>query len=223
MVALRIELSTTRLSAVSGPPALDYRFQSGTPESNRNPPAPKAGVLPSAPLPVCQSERPDLNRRSPGPRPGAMPGFATFCCQRLVRESNPPRRLERAREPQWLGLSLPKKKRRGEERRRTCSTETYLCESALVQNSLLAPCNFAGVSSQGGVTGGIGEDAVSKGPGRETSGDSRYGRPSTPSTALSQKRWGSYLMILSLPAMRLSATNHGRCCLRPPGEKGPRP
>ena len=71
--------------------------KSGTPESNRNPPAPKAGVLPSAPLPAClQSERPDLNRRSPGPRPGAMPGFATFCCQRLVRESNPPRRLERA-------------------------------------------------------------------------------------------------------------------------------
>jgi len=35
-----------------------------------------------------------------------------------------------------------------------------------VQNSLLAPCNFAGVSSQGGVTGGTGEDAVSKGPGR---------------------------------------------------------
>jgi len=130
---------------------------------------------------------------------------------------------ERAREPQWLGLSIPKKKRRGEERRRTCSTETYLCESALVQNSLLAPCNFAGVSSQGGVTGGTGEDAVSKGPGRETSGDSSFGRPGTPSTALSQKRWGSYLMILSLPAMRLSATNHGRCCLRPPGENGPRP
>ena len=30
------------------------------------------GVLPSAPLPDCQSERPDLNRRSPGPRPGAI-------------------------------------------------------------------------------------------------------------------------------------------------------
>ena len=29
VVALRIELSTTRLSAVSGPPALDYRFQVG--------------------------------------------------------------------------------------------------------------------------------------------------------------------------------------------------
>jgi len=139
-----------------------------------------------------------------------------ICCVRLFRPF-------RAREPQWLGLSLPKKKRRGEERRPTCNTETYLCESALVQNSLLAPCNFAGVSSQGGVTGGTGEDTVSKGPGRETSGDSSFGRPGTPSTALSQKRWGSYLMILSLPAMRLSATNHGRCCLRPPGENGPRP
>ena len=101
MVALRIELSTTRLSAVSGRPALDYRFQSGTPESNRprrmpqtanTAPAPKAGVLPSAPLPVClQSERPDLNRRSPGPRPGAIPGFATFC------------RGLRAPRSQWVG------------------------------------------------------------------------------------------------------------------------
>ena len=80
VVALRIELSTTRLSAVSGPPALDYRFQSGTPESNRprrmpqtanTAPAPEAGVLPSAPLPVClQSERPALNR---GHRPARMP------------------------------------------------------------------------------------------------------------------------------------------------------
>ena len=65
VVALRIELSTTRVSAVSGPPALDYRSKSGTPESNREPPAPEAGVLPSAPLPVClfQSERPRPIRR----------------------------------------------------------------------------------------------------------------------------------------------------------------
>ena len=70
VVALRIELSATRLSAGYGQPALDYRvplgiavtrslrttirpIKSGTPESNRNPPAPKAGVLPSAPLPDC--------------------------------------------------------------------------------------------------------------------------------------------------------------------------
>ena len=67
-------------------------LKSGTSESNRDPPAPKAGVLPSAPLPVClQSERPDLNRRSPGPRPGAIPGFATFC------------RQPRALRSQWVG------------------------------------------------------------------------------------------------------------------------
>ena len=85
VVVLRIELSTTRLSAVSGPPALDYHAKSGTPESNRNPPAPKAGVLPSAPLPVCfQSERPRPIRhpcrsvpepaisRSPGPQAGTL-------------------------------------------------------------------------------------------------------------------------------------------------------
>ena len=47
-------------------------FKSGNSESNRDPPAPKAGVLPSAPLPDCQSERQDLNLRSPGPRPGAI-------------------------------------------------------------------------------------------------------------------------------------------------------
>lgn len=103
VVVPRIELGATRLSAVSGPPALDYRFQSGTPESNREPPAPKAGVLPAAPLPGCvQSERPDLNRRSPGPRPGAIPGFATFCrrprglrSQWVGRCSNPRLRLFR--------------------------------------------------------------------------------------------------------------------------------
>ena len=95
------------------------------------------------------------------------------------------------REPQWLGLSLPKKKRRGEEGRATCSTETYLCGSAPVQNSLLAPRHFAGVSSQGGATGGSGEGTVTKGPGRETPGDSSFGRRGAPSTALSRKRRGS--------------------------------
>ena len=68
VVALGIELSTARLSAEHGQPALDYRIESGTPESNPgldeqrwSPPAPEAGVLPSAPLPDIQSERQDLN------------------------------------------------------------------------------------------------------------------------------------------------------------------
>ena len=60
-----------------------------------------------------------------------------------------------------------------------------------MQNSLLAPRNFAGVSSQGGATGGSGEGTVTKGPGRETPGDSSFGRRGTPSTALSRKRRGS--------------------------------
>lgn len=65
VVDLRIELSATRLSAVYGQPALDYHlFKSGTlgsnppeaePETGSPPPAPKAGVLPSAPLPDCCS------------------------------------------------------------------------------------------------------------------------------------------------------------------------
>ena len=52
VVALRIELSAARLSAEHGQPALDDLFvESGTSGSNRKPPAPKAGVLPTAPLP----------------------------------------------------------------------------------------------------------------------------------------------------------------------------
>jgi hypothetical protein len=79
VVALRIELSVTALSGPSGQPVLDYLVQSGASESNRNPPAPKAGVLPSAPPPDFQSERSESNRRSLGPQPSAIPSFATFC------------------------------------------------------------------------------------------------------------------------------------------------
>ena len=51
VVAPRIELSTTRVSGGFGRPALDYHVKkSDTSESNRDPPAPKAGVLPSAPV-----------------------------------------------------------------------------------------------------------------------------------------------------------------------------
>ena len=72
VVALRIELSAARLSAEHGQPALDDLFvESGTSGSNRKPPAPKAGVLPSAPLP-------------------------DVFCQQPVWESNPSLRLERA-------------------------------------------------------------------------------------------------------------------------------
>ena len=50
--------------------------KSGTSGSNRKPPGPKPGVLPTAPLPdvvlFVQSERSDLNRRSPVPRTGAI-------------------------------------------------------------------------------------------------------------------------------------------------------
>ena len=77
VVALRIELSAARLSAEHGQPALDDLLgESGTSGSNRKPPGPKPGVLPTAPLPdvvvFIQSERSDLNRRSPVPRTGAI-------------------------------------------------------------------------------------------------------------------------------------------------------
>lgn len=52
VVALRIERSAARLSDACERPALDYRsIKSGASESNRELPAPKAGVLPSAPPP----------------------------------------------------------------------------------------------------------------------------------------------------------------------------
>ena len=58
----------SRIQATS----LRLPIQSGTSESNREPPAPKAGVLPSAPLPDLKSERQDLNLRSLGPQPSAI-------------------------------------------------------------------------------------------------------------------------------------------------------
>ena len=59
----------SRIQATS----LRLPIQSGISESNREPPAPKAGVLPSAPLPECfQSERQELNLRSLGPQPSAI-------------------------------------------------------------------------------------------------------------------------------------------------------
>ena len=69
---------TQRDSVISRVWATSLRlpFKSGTSESNRDPPAPKAGVLPSAPLPdlscFFHSERTDSNLRSRGPRPRAI-------------------------------------------------------------------------------------------------------------------------------------------------------
>ena len=84
-------------------------FQSGTPESNRDPPAPKAGVLPSAPLPVClQSERPDLNRRSPVPDQRAYQASPRSVVDRALRSqwagrcSNPRLRFSARRSPSQL-------------------------------------------------------------------------------------------------------------------------
>ena len=104
VVALRVELSATRLSAEFGQPALDYHLptssslKSGRRDSNPRSRAPTtmptmlrtvpdgARRTAAALHPVNQSERADLNPgtaaqrwSSPGPRPGAMPGFATFC------------------------------------------------------------------------------------------------------------------------------------------------
>jgi hypothetical protein len=82
VVALRVELSATRLSAVSGQPALDYllptslSIQSGWQDSNLRLRAPKARGFAATLHPVVhllpQSERAELNRRSPGPRPVAI-------------------------------------------------------------------------------------------------------------------------------------------------------
>lgn len=102
VVDLRIELSATRLSAVYGQPALDYHLiKSGTsganapeaePETRSQSPAPKAGVLPSAPLPesLCQwtCREPDPEALSAGQSadPSASPSLVA---KRLVWDSNP--------------------------------------------------------------------------------------------------------------------------------------
>jgi hypothetical protein len=49
--------------------------------------------------------------------------------------------------------------------------ETYLCETALVQNALLELRDSAEVSSQRIATGRSGEGGVTKGPGKGTLGD----------------------------------------------------
>ena len=76
VVALRIELSTTRVSAVSGPPALDYLAIVQVGKVGLEPTiscSQNTLTLPLPYIPFLQSERPDLNRRSRGPRPRAIP------------------------------------------------------------------------------------------------------------------------------------------------------
>ena len=88
VVALKIELSATRLSAVSGQPALDYRSSRAPRSRTETLLLPKQACFRLHLCPLCQSERPDLNRGhrrkalvARGPRPGAIPGFATFCLE----------------------------------------------------------------------------------------------------------------------------------------------
>ena len=99
VVALRVELSTTRLSAVSGQPALDYRVptsscvRSGWQDSNLRSRAPKARGLPLPHIPLSFPVRTggfeppiswpptrDPQAGAPGTR-ARYPGFATFCPQ----------------------------------------------------------------------------------------------------------------------------------------------
>jgi hypothetical protein len=129
VLVLRVELSATRLSAVSGQPALDYHLPTpfiapvGTArlelalscaQSTRA----AAALHPDVHL-LVQSERADLNRRSPGPRPGAMNQaslrsvFSDPCGSR----TRPPR-LERPMtspevERAVLGAYLPRRKTGG--------------------------------------------------------------------------------------------------------------
>jgi hypothetical protein len=127
------------------------------------------------------------------------------------------------REPQWLGLSLPKNKRRGEERRRKCSTETYLCESALVQNSLLELRNFSRGYAARAEPPGAPEKAPSRrgqaGRLRETAIAADVVRQAPPLAEASR-------IVPDDPfAAGDAVTGSGPrgCGLRPPGENGPRP
>ena len=94
VVALGIELSATRLSAVFGQPALDYH-KSGASGSNRNPPLPKQACSICHLRPSCQSERSD-----PEPISGSQnrrdnqTSLRSSVCQYPVRESNPHLQIE---------------------------------------------------------------------------------------------------------------------------------
>ena len=73
VVALRIELSATRLSAVSGQPALDYRLSRAPRSRTENLLLPKQACYHLHLYPIfIQSERLDLNQRSSGPQPDAI-------------------------------------------------------------------------------------------------------------------------------------------------------
>ncbi len=121
MVALRIELSATRISGGSGlQPSttgdrlslINFEFaisdfekfkiqhsksnishpsKSGTSESNRKPQAPKAHVLPSAPLPVCSS-----NRRHQMDELGVEP--SSLDCKSKRRSGGKP---QKQKQPVW--------------------------------------------------------------------------------------------------------------------------
>ena len=78
VVALGIELSATRLSAVFGQPALDYHVSRALRSRTETLLLPKQACFHLHLRPNCQSDRSDSNRRSLGPQPSAMPNFATF-------------------------------------------------------------------------------------------------------------------------------------------------
>ena len=111
MVALRIELSATRLSAVSWQPALDYRL-SRAPRSRTCPRRSRRQNhclllskqacyhLHLCPIScLCKSERLDSNQRSRGPRPRAITRLRhvlfRFVSSSSCRSRTQPARLER--------------------------------------------------------------------------------------------------------------------------------
>ena len=113
VVALRIELSATWLSAAFGQPALGYRVvESGWQDSNLRLRAPKARGFAATLHPARQSERPRPigrsadrcpNRRSPAPRAGAIPRLR-YVLRRagLSASSIPTRRCPPLQRPRGL-------------------------------------------------------------------------------------------------------------------------
>ena len=192
-------------------------FQSGTPESNREPPAPKAGVLPSAPLPVClQSERPDLNRRSPGPRTRsghpAIPGFATFCRRPRVRRSQ---WVGRCSNPRLLVFSqvLHRLSYRPEQKK-----PGVFCDTGLWQKSRY----FDGRVSQAPVAHGEGiRRLTGEMPAcisvRECNSTARTSFLASPPLGRPHRRWG--LLSVAVIRTRQPARRFARILAQPPNDK----
>ena len=148
-----------------------------------------------------------LKHTSPGQSVAAIAASDALGVRRHKREA-----LKGRVSRSGSGLSLTRRllREQTEMRRKegTWNAETYLCESALVQNSLPEPCIFRrGYAARVALPGGPEEGQSRRSQAerlRETAFRPSWGANHRPWT----KHWGSILTTLSSAAMRLLLGNH---------------